>query len=72
MMRPEVGAADTNFIWYATANKDAFDLIDPAVTGSPAAFPTPDQVAMMYTLKVLPPKIARIQTRTWTNFKSGN
>jgi len=72
MMRPEVGAADTNFIWYATANKDSFDLIDPAVTGSPAAFPTPDQVAMMYTLKVLPPKIARIQTRTWTNFKSGN
>ena len=72
MMRPEVGAADTNFIWYATANKDAVPLIDPAVTSSPAAFPTPDQVAMMYTLKVLPPKIARIQTRTWTNFKSGN
>jgi putrescine transport system substrate-binding protein len=70
--RPEVGAADSNFSWYATANKDAFSLIDEEVTSSPAAFPTPDQVAVMYTLKNLPPKIERIQTRTWTNFKSGN
>lgn len=72
MMRPEVGAADTNFVWYATANKDAIPLIDPAVINSPAAFPTPDQVAKMYTEKSLPPKIERVQTRTWTNFKSGN
>ena len=70
--RPEVGAADSNFSWYATANKDALSLIDEEVTSSPAAFPTPDQVAMMYTLKILPPKIERIQNRTWTNFKSGN
>ncbi len=70
--RPEVGAADSNYTWYATANKDALSLIDEEVTSSPAAFPPPDQVAMMYTLKNLPPKIERIQTRTWTNFKSGN
>ena len=72
MMRPEVAAADSNFTWYATANKDAFSLIDEEVTSSPAAFPTSDQVAMMYTSAVLPPKIERIRTRTWTNFKSGN
>ena len=70
--RPEVGAADSNFSWYATANKDAISLIDEEVISSPAAFPTPDQVSMMYTLKTLPPKIERIQNRTWTNFKSGN
>ena len=72
MMRPEVGAADSNFTWYATANKDAFSLIDEEVTGSPAAFPTPDQVAKMYTSGVLPPKIERVRTRTWTNFKAAN
>lgn len=70
--RPEVGAADSNYSWYATANKDAISMIDPAVTGSPAAFPTADQVALMYTVKNVPAKIERIQTRTWTNFKSGN
>jgi putrescine transport system substrate-binding protein len=72
MMRPEVGAADSDFTWYATANKDAVPLIDPAVTGSPAAFPTPAQVSTMYTMTPLPPKMERVRTRTWTNFKAGN
>ena len=72
MMRPEVGAADSNYSWYATANIDAIDMIDDAVISSPAAFPTPDQVQQMYTLAVVPPKIERARTRAWTNFKAGN
>jgi len=70
--RPEVGAADSNYTWYATANKTAISLIDEEVISSPAAFPPPDQVALMYTAVSLPPKIERLLTRTWTNFKSGN
>ena len=72
MMRPEVGAADSNYSWYATANIDSIEMIDEEVTGSPAAFPPPEQVAKMYTLAVVPPKIERVRTRTWTNFKAGN
>ena len=72
MMRPEVGAADSNYTWYASANKDAFDLIDPAVTGSPAAYPSAEAVAQMYTMAVVPPKVERVRTRVWTNFKAGN
>ena len=72
MMRPEVGANDSNFTWYATANKTAKPMVDEEVTSSPAAFPTSDQVARMYTETVLPPKIERLQTRTWTDFKAGN
>ncbi|MED5408063.1 MAG: extracellular solute-binding protein [Pseudomonadota bacterium] len=72
MMRPEVAANDSNYTWYATANKDAVPLIDPAVTGSQAAFPSPESVAKMYTLAVVPPKIEKARTRAWTRFKSGN
>ena len=74
MMRPEVAAADSNYTWYATANKTAKDqgLIDEAVTSSPAAFPPPEQVANFYTLNPLTPKAERIRTRTWTDFKAGN
>ena len=71
MMRPEVAAGDSNFTWYATANKDAIPLIDPAVTGSNASFPPPEDVVKMYTLSVVPPKIQRVRTRVWTNFKAG-
>ena len=72
MMRPEVAANDSNFTWYATANKDAIPMIDEAVTSSNAAFPTAAQVATMYTLNPLTPKVERVRTRTWTNFKAGN
>jgi len=71
-LRPQVAANDSNFTWYATANKDAIPMIDEEVTSSPAAFPTPAQVSKMYTLNPLPPRIERIRTRTWTNFKAGN
>ena len=71
MMRPEVAANDSNFTWYATANKDAVPLIDEEVTSSPAAFPTSEQVEMMYVEASLPKKIERLETRTWTNFKAG-
>ena len=71
MMRPQVAANDSNFTWYATANKDAIDLIDEAVTSSPAAFPPPESVDLMYTLIPLPQKIERVRTRTWTTFKAG-
>ncbi len=70
--RPEVGAADSNYTWYATANLPGKALVDEEVTSSPAAFPTSEQVAQMYTTVVLPPKIERLQTRTWTDFKAGN
>ena len=72
MMRPEVAANDSNYTWYATANKDAIPMIDEAVTSSPAAFPTASQVSTMYTLNPLPSKAERVRTRTWTNFKAGN
>lgn len=71
MMRPQVAADASNFTWYATANKDAIPLIDEAVTSSNAAFPTPEQVGMMYPQMPLPKKLERIRTRTWTNFKTG-
>ena len=71
MMRPEVSAEDSNFTWYATANESAKPLIDPAITGSQASFPLPEDVAKMYTMRVVPPKVQRVRTRTWTNFKTG-
>lgn len=72
LMRPQVGANDTNAVWYATANKDALPMIDEEVKSNPAAFPPPARIAKMYTLTPLPPKIERLETRTWTNFKAGN
>ncbi len=72
MMRPEVSADDSNYTWYASANKDAHDLINEEVTSSPATFPSEELVEQMYTLAVVPQKVERARTRVWTNFKSSN
>ncbi|MDG1424383.1 MAG: spermidine/putrescine ABC transporter substrate-binding protein PotF, partial [Paracoccaceae bacterium] len=58
--------------WYATANLAAKPMVDEEVTSSPAAFPTSAQIDNMYTTAVLGPKVDRMETRTWTNFKAGN
>ena len=68
VMRPEVAADDTNTTYYATANADAIDMVDPSISESESVYPSPESVAQMYPLKVVPPKIQRIRTRTWTNF----
>ena len=72
MMRPEVSAAYSDFTWYATANAAAVPMIDESVTSSPAAFPSAEAVAQMYTLNVIPPKMEKVRTRVWTKFKAGN
>lgn len=72
MMRPDVAANDSNYSWYATANKDAIPMVDPEVTGSIASYPPPEAVEKMYTISPLPPKMERIRTRIWTDFKAGN
>ncbi|CAJ2377323.1 MAG: putrescine ABC transporter periplasmic binding protein [Arenicellales bacterium IbO2] len=72
MMRPEVAANDSNFTWYATGNATAHDMVDENVTSSIAAYPPARLVREMYTLAVVPQKVERVRTRTWTKFKSGN
>lgn len=72
MMRPEVAANDSNYTWYATGNKAAFPLVNEEVTGSPAAFPPEDKVKDMYTFAVVPPKVEKLRTRTWTRFKASS
>ena len=71
MMRPEVAAADSNSTYYANANKDSFDMVDPVLLASHAAYPPPEAVADMYPLANVPRKIQRVRTRTWTNFRAG-
>ncbi|MHC8508365.1 MAG: extracellular solute-binding protein [Rhodospirillales bacterium] len=71
LMRPEVGAADSNYTWYATANKTGLPMVDEEVRTSPASYPTPEQVSLMYTLAPLTPKGERARTRAWTDVKAG-
>ncbi|MEL7467977.1 MAG: polyamine ABC transporter substrate-binding protein [Pseudomonadota bacterium] len=71
IMEGQITADITNYVWYASANTAAMDLIDAEITSDPGVFP-PDAVkAKMWPNEVKPPKVDRWVTRHWTEVKTG-
>jgi putrescine transport system substrate-binding protein len=68
---PQVHAAITNEVYYPSANLEARKYVDKDVANDPAVYPPPDVIKTLFLLKPLPPEIQRLQTRLWTEFKSG-
>ncbi|NDK37787.1 polyamine ABC transporter substrate-binding protein [Pseudoxanthomonas gei] len=71
LLRPEVAAANTNFVTYPNAVPKSRPLVDAAITGDPTIYPPPEVDAKLFTFAVLPPEIDRLYTRTWTELKTG-
>jgi putrescine transport system substrate-binding protein len=71
MMRPDIAAANTNYVFYASGNKAALELIDPAVKDDPAIYPTPEVSAKLFNLKAHTPAYDELLTETWQRIKAG-
>ncbi len=71
LMRPQVIADITNYVWYANANRASTALVDKDILADPGVYPTKAAAARLYTLKVLPAQVDRVYTRTWTRVKTG-
>ena len=71
IMRPEVVAAVSNYVFYANGNEASLEHVDPAVKDDPAIYPPPEVKERLFTDKVPSPKVDRLRTRTWTRIKTG-
>jgi len=71
LMRPDVMAHISDYVYYANGNKASVPLISEEVRNNPGIFPPPDVYAKLFTLTVQEPKIDRVRTRAWTKVKSG-
>lgn len=71
IMRPDVMAKASNYVYYANGNKASQELLNDDVIGDPAIYPSPEAVLNLFTVTAYPPKAQRILTRTWTAVKSG-
>ena len=71
MLRPEIAAANTNYVFYASGNKAALELIDPAVKDDPAIYPTAEISAKLFNLKAHSPDYDEVLTETWQRIKAG-
>ncbi|MEM6438442.1 MAG: polyamine ABC transporter substrate-binding protein [Pseudomonadota bacterium] len=71
LMRPEVTAGITNYVWYANANTASLEMVDPEITADPAIFPPQDVKDKLFPAVVYGPREDRVLNRLWTEIKTG-
>ncbi|WP_432455664.1 MULTISPECIES: extracellular solute-binding protein [unclassified Agarivorans] len=71
ILRPEVIAKVTDFVWFANPNTKATALINPEIAQHQGIYPSEAAAKNLYGFTNVPPKVERVRTRLWTKFKSG-
>ncbi len=71
IMRPDVIAKASNYVFYANGNKASQELLDKEVIGDPAVYPDEETLNNLYTTVPLDPKTQRLTTRIWTRVVTG-
>lgn len=71
VMRPDISAAVTRDIGFATGNGAAVALLPAEVRNNPAVFPPPEVRARFLLGRVYTPEETRTFTRAWQRFKAG-
>ena len=71
MMKPEVAAKASNFIFYADGNKAAQQFIDKEILENPAIYPDEAMLAELFTVAPYDSKTQRLITRAWTRIVTG-
>lgn len=71
MMRPDVIAKASNYIFYANGNAASKDLLDEEVGGDPAVYPDDATMTKLFTVAPLDARTQRLVTRIWTRVVTG-
>ncbi len=69
ILDPKVSGGITNYVWYGNPNLAAREYIEQEILDDPGIFPP--EGTDLFTFAVLPNKIERVKSRTWTKIKSG-
>lgn len=71
LLRPEVAAANSNFVYYANANAAATALIDAELRDDPGIYPTPEVKERLQPNLAKSAEYTRLLNRSWTRFTTG-
>ena len=71
MLRPEVAAANTNFVAYASGNIAAKSLVKPEILNNPGTYPDEATFKRLFTNTAYDERAQRTVTRLWTRVKTG-
>lgn len=71
LLRPDIIAEISNAVWYPNAVPASTPLIDPEIVNDSSIYPSAEVKSRLYMYTVMPPAVARAQSRTWAEVKSG-
>ena len=71
IMRPDVAAKATNFVYFANGNKASQEFIDEEILDNPAIYPDEATMANLFTVSPYDSKTQRLVTRSWTKIVTG-
>ena len=71
MMKPEVAAKATNYVYFPNGNKASQEFIDKEIMDDPAIYPDEATLAGLFTVSPYDPKTQRTVTRIWTKIVTG-
>ena len=71
LLRPDVAAANSNFVYYATANTAALDLLDAELRDDAGIFPPPEVKERLQPNLAKSADFTRALNRSWTRFVTG-
>ncbi len=71
MMKPEVIAKASDYVFYANGNKASQPFINKDILNDPAIYPDEAMLKKLFTVSPYNPKVQRVITRLWTKVVSG-
>ena len=71
MMKPEVIAKASNYVYYANGNKASQPLLEEDLINDPTIYPDEETTNRLYTTQPYDPKTNRLVTRIWTKVTTG-
>lgn len=71
MLRPEVIAKASNYVYYANGNEASKPLLNEDVIGDPAIYPDMETMEKLFTTSSKDQKVTRVRTRLWTTVVTG-
>ncbi|KQT82311.1 spermidine/putrescine ABC transporter substrate-binding protein [Methylobacterium sp. Leaf465] len=71
LMRPEVAAANTNFVSYASGNAAARKFVKPEILANPGIYPDEATMQRLASNTAWDDRTQRFVTRSWTRVRTG-
>ena len=71
MMKPEVIAKASNFVFYANGNKASQQFVDKSILEDKDIYPDEELMKKLFIVTPLDPKTQRVETRLWTKVVTG-